>query len=951
LEGNRRAGEEDTEETTATLSSIQDTKESVVVEEDSLRNHAAEAPVARPPRKLPTMRIAIREQLAVLVLLTVLLALTVVSVPTWVFVNGHIADTLREGLSLTASLKASRITAELELIQTSCYTIASRLLIQDMLESFYTNGVEDWTEAADDIVAALNVGATSWLLQARIYSRNTTGPAGGALFNVTSDNIPEITLPYDGPDGSPVVLGHTELGYPTMLFPNITYIDLMKENSIRPNTSAVAAEAFPGVWISRDGGLLLGPLIINESMALISISIPIRSHIDSFILGYMTVVALADPIFAVRDSLEGLDNSGTTLIIGPLNQWNRFAGALVASNDTYMPDKEAFGHVDVQFVVPPSSSPNSADRHTEHQFSAGTSSKPFPLDGYPAALDAFADRTPTVNNASSLLQTHNEQNVRVSVGFARTQTPLVNWTIIIEKSQGEVYQPIKTLSTILLGTVFGTLGFIALLIFPCVHLGVLPIRKLKEATEKSVNPPGYEDSFLEFDDDDDTPGSGSTSHKSKRGVRAAISRFIKRQTTKPRSERDATRRMFKIPGKVDEGRHFITDELTELTRTFNDMSDELVKQYMSLDEKVAERTRQLNESKKAAEAANESKTLFIANISHELKTPLNGILGMCAVCMEDNDINRIKQSLNTVYKSGDLLLHLLEDLLSFSKNQIGAQLKMETREFRLVDVRSQILTIFEKQVREGQIDFSVDFVGSSGVLDIGANPNLATTSEQPLPHPWPRGASNLKDMRLWGDQHRILQVIINLVSNSLKFTPHKGKVQVRIKCLGEDESEDDMSRTSSITKSVSKSSRVGRARYRGSSNSNPSANGSVSGSISQMQGGTALVINPVDPKATPHVQVRERSPTPPPPNAKPYIFEFEVQDSGPGIPESMQQKVFEPFVQGDLGLSKKFGGTGLGLSICHQLAGLMGGAISLRSEQGKGTTFTMQIPLRYAENR
>jgi osomolarity two-component system sensor histidine kinase SLN1 len=107
----------------------------------------------------------------------------------------------------------------------------------------------------------------------------------------------------------------------------------------------------------------------------------------------------------------------------------------------------------------------------------------------------------------------------------------------------------------------------------------------------------------------------------------------------------------------------------------------------------------------------------------------------------------------------------------------------------------------------------------------------------------------------------------------------------------------------------------------------------------------------LDPKATAHVHLTDRAPTPPPPNAKTFLFEFEVEDTGPGIPEHMQQKIFEPFVQGDLGLSKKYGGTGLGLSICSQLAGLMGGNITLKSTPGVGTTFTLQIPLKYVKDR
>lgn len=107
----------------------------------------------------------------------------------------------------------------------------------------------------------------------------------------------------------------------------------------------------------------------------------------------------------------------------------------------------------------------------------------------------------------------------------------------------------------------------------------------------------------------------------------------------------------------------------------------------------------------------------------------------------------------------------------------------------------------------------------------------------------------------------------------------------------------------------------------------------------------------MDPKATPHITVFERPQTPPPANARTLIFEFEVEDTGPGIPEAMQQRVFEPFVQGDLGLSKKYGGTGLGLSICSQLAGLMGGSITLKSTVGVGTTFNMRIPLKFVKQR
>lgn len=298
------------------------------------------------------------------------------------------------------------------------------------------------------------------------------------------------------------------------------------------------------------------------------------------------------------------------------------------------------------------------------------------------------------------------------------------------------------------------------------------------------------------------------------------------------------------------------------------------------------------------------------------------------------------------------MLHLLEDLLSFSKNQIGHQVNLEEREFRLGDIRQQMLSIFDKQVKEKNIEYTVDFVGSEALDLINASPERASLDRR-LPALGPSGVGRLRDMGLWGDQHRILQVLINLVSNSLKFTPAGGQVKVRIKCVAEIESSDESRAASLSSKGSQRNSRP--RHWLGTSSSHTSNSNSRGGSSSiqqsQMQKGTALSINPMTPMAGVQYHSLERPATPPPSNAKSYLFEFEIEDTGPGIPENMQQRVFEPFVQADPGLSKKFGGTGLGLSICSQLATLMGGSVSLKSTVGVGSTFTVHIPLKYTKDK
>ncbi|KAK2592352.1 Histidine kinase osmosensor [Conoideocrella luteorostrata] len=899
------------------------------------------------------MRISIREQLALLVLFAVLLALTIVSVPTWIFVHNFVTGVESDGLSLTASLKASRIASELNLLGTISQTVSTRLLLQQAYVDFYNdNGTDPFTAARSDLESAMSASRLTGLLQARLYSRNQTGGTPGGLLNVTGDGVgtqQNILLPYLTPNGSRVNLSDTEYGYPPSLYPNVTYENLGYPNPWVPSTPAVGANAFPGVRVSDNGGLLLGPMMVNESFALMSLTIPVRSLvIQNFILGYMTLIISAGSLIEVQSSREGLGSTGMVLLIGPDTPSNHFPPPVFPANRTYTPTKASLADSPVRLILPPINVPGQAERHLNKEYGDGNYSGQFTLSQYPSALDSFFSFGSQPNNARACLSSTNERGVSVAVGVARPQSTLVDWAVVVEKAASEAYGPINTLRKILLACVFGTAGLAMLLVLPCAHLSVRPIRRLKIATENSMNPPGYDDGYSDYEDL--SPSSGGTlSSASIKGFFASIRRrFKKRRRQMTQAEIDNHRRVFKIPGRVEERKHFITDELTELTSVYNEMTDELVTQYTSLDEKVAERTRELEISKKAAEAANESKTLFIANISHELKTPLNGIMGICAVCMEDNDVLRIQHSLKTLYRSGELLLHLLEDLLSFSKNQISQQVRLEDKEFRLGEIRSQILSIFDKQVRESKIAFDVSFFGydsDEAVNNISDQNGMATK----LPALGPPGMGRLRDVYLWGDQHRILQVIINLVSNSLKFTPAGGSVQLRIRCIGEIEpgggsGSGDEGKASSRNSST----RAGRTRHRNSAGSAQSSISKATTSASTRKDGN---MNLKLSKTNSHVHVRERSPTPPRLNARPYMFEFEVEDTGRGIPKEMQEKVFQPFVQVDSSLSKKFGGTGLGLSICSQLAKLMDGSISVTSTEGVGSTFSLRIPLRHVRDR
>ncbi|KAF2494033.1 hypothetical protein BU16DRAFT_62791 [Lophium mytilinum] len=869
------------------------------------------------------MRIPIREQLGCLVLLASLIGLAVIAIATWVTNHSFVLDIRASRLALTASLKAAQLSSNFLLMQSSVKSTATRVLIQSALLRYNDGNTSDsnWVRSTADLQAVFQGDQqAALLLQAQIFPINSSK----SVMNATAPSVFSLPLPYKAPNGTTAVLGDI-YGFVPELYPTFDFTEQRINSSYNQTTAS-----FGGRVVNADNYLLLGPYSINETFSLVSITMPIINNTSAIdILGWLTVVMDGRLIRGVVTAMEGLDDTGVTMLIGPNNVTNKFPdGVLYTSNDGHPPADEQ-----VNFVLPPTNRTEMTNRHPDHSF--GSPNKPFDYTQYQAVHRAITKSSGATNNAGSMISTKNEEGDNVAAGYAIVNTSLVDWVVIVEQSHAEVWEPIVHLRKVIIACVFGTMGGMILLAFPVAHMSSRPIRRLRDATKKSVAPPGFSDTGS-LNTHDGTDDDHDEALARKEGFFGRVKTYTRGgRKTKAERKEEERRRQFRIPGKVKDRKHFIHDELTDLTQTFNEMSDELMMQYEKLEERVQQRTAELELSKKAAEAANESKTLFIANISHELKTPLNGILGMCAVCMSEDDPVKLKRSLGIIYKSGDLLLNLLTDLLTFSKNQVGQQLSLDEKEFRLRDISSQVLAIFDKQAKEGGITFRVKFEGPIDANLDDQNKPSETTDLAPY------GLGRIKDMILWGDQHRILQVVINLVSNSLKFTPPGGSVTMRIRCTGE-ATVSDGSRKGSM-QSRQSSMRQSRTRMRGSSENSVSIK-----TPNNMD--TANTINAYDkPSVYASIMAQERAATPPP--GRWLQFEFEVQDSGPGIPEHLQDKIFEPFVQGDLGLSKKFGGTGLGLSICSQLAGLMKGSVGVKSEVGTGSIFTMQIPLRHLNSR
>ena len=250
--------------------------------------------------------------------------------------------------------------------------------------------------------------------------------------------------------------------------------------------------------------------------------------------------------------------------------------------------------------------------------------------------------------------------------------------------------------------------------------------------------------------------------------------------------------------------------------------------------------RALSEALAVAEEASKAKTAFLSNMSHEIRTPMNAIIGLNSLAMRNEVLPaETREYLEKIGESAHHLLGLINDILDMSRIESG-RMVIRKEEFSFRNMLEQINTMVMSQCEEKGLHYECKMIG--GVSDYYI-----------------------------GDDMKLKQVLINILSNAIKFTDAPGNV----------------------TMTVERTADFGD-----------------------------------------HATIK-----------------FSIRDTGIGMDQEFIPKIFDTFTQEDSGKSNKYGSTGLGMAITKSIVELMNGTISVESEKGVGTEFTVIISLNNCEHQ